>query len=187
MRLTGSYVDMTLSSQEIAAIIENLPTDLDEQRKSAVLNAYSLVGKVNYFWGGKSTVIGWDSRWGTLTKVTAEGSPTTETVRPFGLDCSGYVTWVFVNAAGTADAADRIGDGASNQYAACTQIRWSQAQPGDLAFYSDLSHVGIIVCRENGNLLIANCSSNQNNVVVSSVSDASSSGFYMIGRPQFYQ
>ena len=119
--------------------------------------------------------------------MTAEDSPTTGTVRPFGLDCSGYVTRVFVNATASADTVNIIRDGASNQYGACTPISWSQAQPGDLAFYSDLSHVGIVVCRENGNLLIANCSSNQNNVVVSSVSDASASGFYMIGRPQFYQ
>ena len=28
----------------------------------------SLVGKVNYFWGGKSSAIGWDPRWGTLMK-----------------------------------------------------------------------------------------------------------------------
>jgi cell wall-associated NlpC family hydrolase len=116
-----------------------------------------------------------------LTKVTAEGSPTTGTVRPFGLDCSGYVARVFVNAAVTADV-DRLGYDASSKYAACTQVSWNQAQPGDLAFYSDLSHVGIVVRRENGNLLIANCSSNQNNVIISSVSSANSSGFYMISR-----
>lgn len=85
MRLTGSYVDIALSPQEITAIMENLPPNLDEQRKNVVLATYSLVGKVNYFWGGKSTVIGWDSRWGTLTKVTAEGSPTTERCTPSGL------------------------------------------------------------------------------------------------------
>ena len=167
--------------------MQTLPPNLDEQRKNVVLAAYSLVGKVNYFWGGKSTVIGWDSRWRTLAKVTDEGSPTTGTVRPLGLDCSGYVAWVFVNAAGTANVADRIGYGASSQYAACTPVSWNQTQPGDLAFYADLSHVGIVVGKENGNLLITNCSSNQNNVIISSVSSASPSGFYMIGRPLYYE
>ena len=95
------------------------------------------------------------------------------------------MAWVFVNAAGTADVADRIGYGASSQYAACTPV--NQAQLGDLAFYDDLSHVGIVVGRENGNLLIANCSSTQYNVVISSVSGSSSSGFYMLGRPHFYE
>ncbi|AFV01069.1 MULTISPECIES: NlpC/P60 family protein [unclassified Dehalobacter] len=187
MRLIGSYMDITLSPQEIAAITQNLPEDLDEQRKNTVLAAYSLLGKVNYFWGGKSTVIGWDSRWGTLTKVTAEGSPTTGTVRPFGLDCSGYVAWVFANATENSDVADRIGFGTSSQYTACTAVSWNQAQPGDLAFYSNLSHVGIVVGKQNGDLLIANCNAGENNVAVTSVSGSSSSGFYMIGRPKFFE
>jgi hypothetical protein len=187
MRLIGSYMDITLSPQEIAAITQNLPEDLDEQRKNTVLVAYSLLGKVNYFWGGKSTVIGWDSRWGTLTKVTAEGSPTTGTVRPFGLDCSGYVAWVFANATENSDVADRIGFGTSSQYTACTAVSWNQAQPGDLAFYSNLSHVGIVIGKQNGDLLIANCNAGENNVAVTSVSGSSSSGFYMIGKPKFFE
>ncbi|NBJ16988.1 MAG: NlpC/P60 family protein [Dehalobacter sp. 4CP] len=186
-KLIGSYTDITLSPQEIAVISQNLPPDLDEQRKNVVLAAYSLIGKVSYFWGGKSTVIGWDSRWGTLTKVTAEGSPTTGTVRPFGLDCSGYVAWVFANAAANVDAAEIIGTGTSSQYAACKPVNWSSAQPGDLVFYPDLSHVGIIVGKQNENLLIANCNAGENNVAVTSVSGASSSGFYVIGRPSFFE
>lgn len=39
--------------------------------RAVVETACRLVGKVNYFWGGKSLVIGWDSRWGQLTKVWA--------------------------------------------------------------------------------------------------------------------
>ncbi|MDJ0306757.1 NlpC/P60 family protein [Dehalobacter sp.] len=186
-RLIGSYTNITLSPWEIAAILQNLPPDLDEQRKNVVLAAYSLTGKVSYFWGGKSTVLGWDSRWGTLAKVTAEGSPTTGTVRSFGLDCSGYVAWVFVNAVGNTGTAEIIGTGTSSQYAACTPVNWSSAQPGDLAFYPDLSHVGIIVGKQNGNLLIANCNAGENNVAVTRVSGASSSGFYMIGRPEFFE
>ena len=63
---------------------------------AVVETACSLVGKVNYFWGGKSLVLGWDDRWGSLRKVTAEDSPTSGTYRPYGLDCSvlwtGYFT-----------------------------------------------------------------------------------------------
>ena len=71
MALTGSYQDIDLSPEEI---IKKLPTDLSEERKQVVLTAYQLLGKVNYFWGGKSLVLGWDSRWGTPMKVTAAGS-----------------------------------------------------------------------------------------------------------------
>ena len=69
MALTGSYQDIDLSPEEIQEIINKLPTDLSEERKQVVLTAYQLLGKVNYFWGGKSLVLGWDSRWGTPMKV----------------------------------------------------------------------------------------------------------------------
>ena len=60
--LTGSYQDIELSPDEVAKIMENLPADLSEARREVVLTAYQLLGRVHYFWGGKSLVIGWDSR-----------------------------------------------------------------------------------------------------------------------------
>ena len=77
---------------ETAALLRNLPEDLSPEREAVVRAACSLVGKVNYFWGGKSLVIGWDARWGELWQVTAAGSSTTGTYRPYGLDCSGCAT-----------------------------------------------------------------------------------------------
>lgn len=62
MALTGSYQDIDLPPEEIQEIINKIPTDLSEERKQVVLTAYQLLGKVNYFWGGKSLVLGWDSR-----------------------------------------------------------------------------------------------------------------------------
>ena len=70
--ITGE--DITLTPEQITEMLENLPEDLSPERKAVMEAAYSLVGKVNYFWGGKSSAIGWDSRWGTPTKVTAAGS-----------------------------------------------------------------------------------------------------------------
>ena len=93
MALTGSYQDIDLSPEEIQEIIKKLPTDLSEERKQVVLTAYQLLGKVNYFWGGKSLVLGWDSRWGTPMKVTAAGSSSGGTVRPLVRGLSiGYST-----------------------------------------------------------------------------------------------
>ena len=144
--------------------------------------AYSLVGKVNYFWGGKSEVIGWDSRWGTPMKVTSAGSSTTGMTLPFGLDCSGFVTWVFINATGDPAYANVIGHGARNQYAKCETISWEETLPGDLVFYPDLGHVGIVAGKDNsGNLLVIHCASSQNNVVVTMLK-----GFTKIGRPVLY-
>lgn len=55
---------------------------LSAERKKVIKAACSLVDKVNYFWGGKSSAIGWNSEWGKLKTVSAEGSKTTGTKRP---------------------------------------------------------------------------------------------------------
>lgn len=181
MVLTGSYQDIELSPDEVAKIIENLPADLSENRKQVVLTAYQLLGKVHYFWGGKSLIIGWDSRWGMPMKVTAEGSSTTGTVRPFGLDCSGMVDWVFYNQSGGQYVIGH-GGGATAQHSYCAPIAWGDAQPGDLVFYPGDSHVGIVCGFDSsGNIMVIHCASGANNVVVTG-----KSGFTSIGRPEYF-
>lgn len=184
LRLTGSYVDITLSAAEIAAIMETLPDDLSENRKEVVLTAYSLLDKVKYFWGGKSLVLGWDSRWGTPMKVTAEDSPTTGTVRPFGLDCSGFVDWVFYNVS-SGEYVIGHGGGATTQYSYSDAIDWNDAQPGDLVFYPDCEHVGIVVKNDAGTLTIIHCASGYNNVVMTQHTQGN--GFTFVGRPQIFE
>ena len=71
--------DVYSVSGDTAALIRDLPEDLSPEREAVVRTACSLVGKVNYFWGGKSLIIGWDARWGELRLVTAAGSSTTGT------------------------------------------------------------------------------------------------------------
>lgn len=178
--VTGGEIELTI--EQVQEMLENLPEDLSPERRAVMEAAYSLVGKVNYFWGGKSEVIGWDSRWGTPMKVTAAGSGTTGMTLPFGLDCSGFVTWTFINATGTPSYANIIGHGARNQYGKCEKINWNEALPGDLVFYPDLGHVGIVAGEDdNGNLLVIHCASSQNNVVVTGLQ-----GFTKIGRPVLY-
>ena len=179
--LTGSYQDIELSPDEVAKIMENLPANLSEARREVVLTAYQLLGRVHYFWGGKSLVIGWDSRWGMPMEVTAEGSSTTGTVRPFGLDCSGMVDWVFYNQSGGQYVIGH-GGGATAQHSYCTPIAWSDAQPGDLVFYPGDSHVGIVCGFDSGgNIMIIHCASGANNVVVTS-----KEGFTAVSRPFYY-
>ena len=179
--LTGSYQDIELSPDEVAKIMENLPADLSEARREVVLTAYQPLGRVHYFWGGKSLVIGWDSRWGMPMEVTAAGSSTTGTVRPFGLDCSGMVDWVFYNQSGGQYVIGH-GGGATVQHSYCTPIDWSDAQPGDLAFYPEDSHVGIVCGFDSsGNIMIIHCASGYNNVVVTG-----KAGFATVGRPEYY-
>lgn len=168
-------------SGDTAALIRSLPEDLSPEREAVVRTACSLVGKVNYFWGGKSLVFGWDTRWGELRQVTAAGSSTTGTYRPYGLDCSGFVDWVFFNQSGGSYVIGH-GGGATMQHNYCTDISWSDVQPGDLVFYPDNSHVGIVGGRNaNGELLIIHCASGYNNVVITGLE-----GFASVGRPQYY-
>ena len=173
--------DVYSVSGDTAALIRNLPEDLSPEREAVVRTACSLVGKVNYFWGGKSLVIGWDARWGELRQVTAAGSSTTGTYRPYGVDCSGFVDWVFYNATNGGYIIGH-GGGAMSQHSYCTPISWDDALPGDLVFYPDDSHVGIVGGRDaNGDLLIIHCASGHNNVVITGLA-----GFTSIGRPVCY-
>ena len=173
--------DVYSVSGDTAALLRDLPEGLSPEREAVVRTACSLVGKVNYFWGGKSLVIGWDARWGELRQVTAAGSSTTGTYRPYGTDCSGFVDWVFYNATGGGYIIGH-GGGATAQHSYCTDISWADAQPGDLVFYPDNSHVGIIGGRDaNGELLVIHCASGYNNVVITGAS-----GFTSIGRPVCY-
>ena len=173
--------DVYSVSRDTAALLRDLPEDLSPEREAVVRTACSLVGKVNYYWGGKSLVLGWDSRWGELRQVTAAGSSTTGTYRPYGLDCSGFVDWVFYNQSG-GNYVIGHGGGATMQHSYCTDISWADAQPGDLVFYPDNSHVGIVGGWDvNGELLIIHCASGANNVVVTG-----KSGFASIGSPKYY-
>ena len=172
---------LTISQEDAIALLENLPDDLDPARKAVVETAVQLVGRVSYFWGGKSLTLGWDDRWGTPMEVTAAGSGSTGTVRPFGLDCSGFVDWTFYNATNGSYYPGR-GGGAATQHSYCTNISWSDAQPGDLVFYPDDSHVGIVGGKDaDGNLLIVHCSGGANGVVITGAA-----GFTSVARPECF-
>ena len=183
LSLIGNYQPggMPIGPVDISDIQGTLPDDLDPLRESIVLTAYQLLGKVTYFWGGKSLVLGWDSRWGTPTTVTAPGSGSTGKVLPFGLDCSGFVDWTFYNATSGAYLPGR-GGGAASQHGYCTNISWSDALPGDLVFYADDSHVGIVCGYDSvGNILVIHCSGGQNGVVVTG-----REGFAVAARPDLF-
>ena len=172
---------LTISQEDAIELLENLPNDLDPARKAVVETAVQLVGRVSYFWGGKSLTLGWDERWGVPTEVTAAGSGSTGTIRPFGLDCSGFVDWTFYNATNGSYYPGR-GGGAATQHSYCTNIAWSDAQPGDLVFYPADVHVGIVGGRDtDGNLLIVHCSGGANGVVITG-----SAGFTAVARPDCF-
>lgn len=166
---------------EAMEVWERLPDDLTMERRMIVTYALALVDKVDYFWGGKSLVLGWDDRWGELTEVTAEGSDTTGTEQPYGLDCSGFVDWAFYNASGGSHIIGQ-GGGAMEQHANCVDIEWDKVQPGDLLFYPEDEHVGIAAGRDwLGRLLVVHCASGTGGVAISH-----RDGFETAARPVWY-
>ena len=166
---------------EAMEVWERLPDDLSMERRMVVTYALALVDKVDYFWGGKSLVLGWDDRWGELTEVTAEGSDSTGTEQPYGLDCSGFVDWAFYNASGGEYVIGQ-GGGAMEQHANCADIEWDEVQPGDLLFYPEDEHVGIAAGRDwLGRLLVVHCASGTGGVAISH-----RTGFETAARPVWY-
>ena len=166
---------------EAMEVWERLPDDLSMERRMVVTYALALVGKADYFWGGKSLVLGWDDRWGELTEVTAEGSDTTGTEQPYGLDCSGFVDWAFYNASGGRYIIGQ-GGGAAEQHANCVDIELDEVQPGDLLFYPEDEHVGIAAGRDwLGRLLVVHCAAGTDGVAISH-----RTGFETAARPVWY-
>ena len=102
-----------ISDAELNLFLASL--DCSGKRKELMRCALSLVGRVPYFWGGKSAP-GWNSEWNTPKLVTAAGSSSTGTIRPYGLDCSGFTEWVYQTALGVT-----LYDGSWNQWDATLQ------------------------------------------------------------------
>lgn len=125
----GSGQMVPLTDAELIAFVNR--QECSPMRKHILTTALFLVGKVPYFWGGKSGP-GWNDEWNTPKLVTAAGSSSTGTIRPYGLDCSGFSTWVFTTAVGV-----NIGAGCNGQYPNTYAVSASELLPGDLGFLAD--------------------------------------------------
>lgn len=185
--MTGNAAFSDESQENLDALVDTLPQDIAVDRKQVVETAVSLVGKVSYVFGGKYNKLGWNNAWGNANEEQNEEK--IKISKDFGLDCSGFVSWVFINATGDPGVLRAIGNGSSNQWSHSEAIGWDEGRPGDLAFLcapgaQQYNHVGIIVSvDEDGSYLVAHCSSSQDGVVVT---DGWSSGFRYLRRPVFF-
>lgn len=115
-----------LTDEELIAFVNS--QSCTGVQKLLLETALSLVGKVPYFWGGKSPA-GWNDEWNTPKLVTSAGSSSTGTIRPYGLDCSGFTSWIYDTALGI-----DIGAGTGGQYPKTTAVSAADLQIGDLGF-----------------------------------------------------
>lgn len=122
----GSGLAVPLTDAELIAFLNK--QNCNATRKHIVATGLSLVGKVPYFWGGKSPP-GWNDEWNTPKLVTAAGSSTSGTIRPYGLDCSGFSDWVYKTAVGVS-----LYGSTWDQWGNSYEISASELLPGDLGF-----------------------------------------------------
>lgn len=129
---TGQSIPLT--DTELIAFVDR--QNVTGTRRLLLETGLSLVGKVPYFWGGKSAA-GWNDEWNTPKLVTAAGSSSSGTIRPYGLDCSGFTSWVYLTALGV-----NIGAGTSGQYPNTMAVSSGNLQVGDLGFLAESNGSG---------------------------------------------
>lgn len=124
----------------------------DPNRLAIITTAESLLGKVPYEWGGKPTKPGIDETWWSF-KENGEQK---------GLDCSGFVSWVYLTA-GFSDWQKISSTDAIDDY--CEDV--TDLEPGDIGLYhhknGSVNHTGIYL----GNGYWIHCSSNKGTVEIS--------------------
>ena len=82
-------------TQDYQFILDSLPENLSEQRKSIIRVALSAVGKIKYYWGGRASAPGFE---GNNFGATVQDDKDGRTEK--GLDCSHFVDWVCWTALG---------------------------------------------------------------------------------------
>lgn len=187
-RLRAEYVPLTADEIDIARL-KGEAAETDPARLSVARSALSLVGKVHYFWGGKSYSIGPDPKWGEMTEVESGGSSTTGEMRPYGLDCSGFVAWCFLQQGLTnEDLESQVGLGTWAQWKNSEEISWKELRVGDIVFQNSYptnkgNHVGVCIgFNEKGKPVFAHCALGFDNVVVTPAGDV----FHYARRPGFF-
>lgn len=152
-----------LTEEEISKYLSSLPDDISEARKAVIQFALSSVGKIPYYWGGKASAASYEKNgFGRVIEADYKG----RVLR--GLDCSGWVQWVYWSAIGNrlngaSSTATLIGEG--------QKIRRSELQPGDIIVRvgADSHVVMFLQWAGNGNMIVIHENSGANNVSVSEV------------------
>lgn len=134
--------------------LETAEIEAEGNRLTLVNVASSLIGRVPYQWGGKSSKSGYDTSWYTF-----------ENGQQKGLDCSGYIQWVFRTAGYNEDIWKQL-TSTSTIMQTCEQIPQSDLQIGDLGILNSgetTNHVGMYI----GNGYYIHCNAGDRTVSIS--------------------
>ena len=160
--LSISSINLTsqLTEEEIQEYLNTLPEDVSDARKAVVDFALHSVGKVPYYWGGKPNGPGYEgNNFYSLIGADYHG----RILR--GLDCSGWVNWVYWSATGSSLAGESTG----SLIGCGRRISRSALRPGDIIIRTGAdSHVVMFLgWVGNGNFIgIHETGGVKNNVVV---------------------
>ncbi len=123
LRTEASAPQLPVSSMDVDAYLRELPSGLSEERRSLLRFALNSVGRVPYYWGGKATAMGYEgNQFGTEVTPDSEGRSRK------GLDCSGWISWVYWSATGK-----RLSSQSTTGLANVgRRIRKEELQPGDI-------------------------------------------------------
>ena len=152
-----------ISQEDMDRYLGLLPEDLSAERRELIRFALESVGRVPYYWGGKASSPGYT---GNLFGALVEPDPKGRIKK--GLDCSGWVSWVYWSVTGERLAADST----AGLIHCGSPVARSQLQPGDIIIRTgDEAHVIMFLAwEENGRILCIHESSGAaNNVTVSSL------------------
>lgn len=151
-----------LTPAEIHSYLDLLPDDLSAERRAVITCALNSVGKIPYYYGGKPSAPGLSGN-----HFASVASPDHKGRILSGLDCSGWVNWVYWTALG-----NRTG-GASTYEIVRTgrAISSDQLQPGDLLVQlgGDSHVVMFLGWNSDGSILGVHESGSANNVTVGRV------------------
>lgn len=124
-----------LSNAEISSYLHMMPEDTSETRKKIIEFALQSVGRVPYYYGGKPSAAGYTGNsFGSFTELDKES----RTLR--GLDCSGWVNWVYWSASG-----QRLSyEGTAGLSTLGRAVSLEEMKPGDVALDTgEESHIVI--------------------------------------------
>ena len=139
--------------------------------QTVVAQKYNI--KLPYWWGGKSWSYGADSTWGTYRVTSSD----TNTYYYYGLDCSGFVAWAYVNAGYT------IGKDSNSKYPSFwgwkrLTFNKSNGEVGD--FLVNEGHVKLIIGKTSDAYITAEAKGKNYGMVVNTHKYSNPNGYKIV-------